>query len=67
MSSQATVLLNANVGFLAINSVDVSGRSPAQIASYMSLVASLGSILLGLLLSHNQIMDQSQAVSNYTV
>ncbi|KAG2156819.1 uncharacterized protein EDB93DRAFT_869500 [Suillus bovinus] len=41
----ATVLLNANVGFLAINSVDVGGRSPIQVASYMSLVSSLGSQL----------------------
>jgi hypothetical protein len=42
------VLLNANVGFLAINSVDQSGRSFTQMASYMSLVTSLGSIVLGL-------------------
>ncbi|KAG2119383.1 hypothetical protein DEU56DRAFT_124637 [Suillus clintonianus] len=55
----ATVLLNANVGFLAINSVDVSGRSPTQVASYMSLVASMGSMILGLLLvSHNRAMGQ---------
>ncbi|KAG2067988.1 hypothetical protein BDR04DRAFT_1210028, partial [Suillus decipiens] len=43
----ATVLLNANVGFLAINSVDRGGRSAIQIASYMSLVTSFGSIMLG--------------------
>ncbi|KAG1776360.1 hypothetical protein EV702DRAFT_1110101 [Suillus placidus] len=55
----ATVLLNANVGFLAINSVDVGGRSPIQVASYMSLVSSLGSMILGLLLaSHNRTMGQ---------
>ncbi|KAG2134839.1 hypothetical protein DEU56DRAFT_738284, partial [Suillus clintonianus] len=55
----ATVLLNANVGFLAIDSVDVSGRSPTQVASYMSLVASMGSMILGLLLvSHNRTMGQ---------
>jgi hypothetical protein len=43
------VLLGANVGFLAIQSVDAgSGRSPTQIASYMSLVLSFGSIALGL-------------------
>lgn len=55
----ATVLLNANVGFLAINSVDVGGRSPVQVASYMSLVSSLGSMILGLLLvSHNRTMGQ---------
>ncbi|KAF9237090.1 hypothetical protein BU15DRAFT_76323 [Melanogaster broomeanus] len=45
----ATVLLNANVGFLAIQSVDDSGGiSIKQLASYMSLVASLSSIILGL-------------------
>lgn len=44
-----TVLLGANVGFLAIQSVDSgAGRSPTQIASYMSLVLSFGSISLGL-------------------
>ncbi|KAG2066957.1 hypothetical protein BDR04DRAFT_1159614 [Suillus decipiens] len=45
-----TVLLGANVGFLAIQSVDSgTGRSPTQIASYMSLVLSFGSIALGLM------------------
>jgi hypothetical protein len=39
-----TVLLNANVGFLAINSVDTGGRSSVQVASYMSLVSTLGSM-----------------------
>ncbi len=51
---QATVLLNANVAFLAIQSIDESssdkGRSPAQIASYVSTILSVGSISLGLLL-----------------
>lgn len=46
----ATVLLNANVGFLAINSVDMGGRSVIQMASYMSLVTSFGSIILGIFL-----------------
>lgn len=46
----ATVLLNANVGFLAINSVDRGGRSAIQIASYMSLATSFGSIMLGIFL-----------------
>ncbi|KAK0193446.1 hypothetical protein F5146DRAFT_1181375 [Armillaria mellea] len=50
----ATVLLNANVAFLAIQSIDASsvdkGRSPAQIASYVSTILSVGSIILGLLL-----------------
>ncbi|KAF9225853.1 hypothetical protein BS17DRAFT_567815 [Gyrodon lividus] len=44
-----TVLLGANVGFLAIQSVDEGGgRSVTQIASYTSLVFSFGSIALGL-------------------
>lgn len=44
-----TVLLGANVGFLAIQSVDVgNGRSVTQIASYTSLVFSFGSLALGL-------------------
>jgi len=55
----ATVLLNANVAFLAIQSVDSSGgvgyRSSAQRASYFSIVNSIGAIVLGLLLirEHN--------------
>ena len=50
---QATVMLNANVAFLAIQSVDGnpdSYRSPAQISSYLSVIANVGSIILGLLL-----------------
>ncbi|KAK7433523.1 hypothetical protein VKT23_020747 [Stygiomarasmius scandens] len=51
-----TVLLNANVAFLAIQSIDIGPdgdpqRSPAQIGSYMSVVATLGSIILGLFLA----------------
>jgi len=42
----STVLLNANVAFLAINGV----ATPAQIASYASTGASVGSIVTGLLL-----------------
>ncbi|CAL1699558.1 unnamed protein product [Somion occarium] len=47
-----TVLLNANVAFLAIPSVDEGNgiRTPSQIASYISIVASIGSIIIGLLL-----------------
>ncbi|KAF9064960.1 hypothetical protein BDP27DRAFT_1269800 [Rhodocollybia butyracea] len=48
-----TVLVNANVGFLAIQSIDnasnLPGRSPAQIASFLSVIASAGSIVLGLI------------------
>jgi len=46
-------MLNANVAFLAIQSVDVDAnpyRSPAQISSYLSVAANIGSIILGLLL-----------------
>lgn len=46
----ATVLLNINVGFLAINTVDRGGKSAIQMASYMSLVTSMGSIILGIFL-----------------
>ncbi|KAI0676470.1 hypothetical protein C8Q78DRAFT_1065287 [Trametes maxima] len=48
----ATVLLNANVAFLAIPSVDdgTTELTAAQISSYLSIVTSVGSILLGLLL-----------------
>jgi hypothetical protein len=52
---QATVVLNANVAFLAIQSVDNNGyqnasRSPTQISSYLSVLTSIGSIIIGLLL-----------------
>ncbi|KAJ2925385.1 hypothetical protein H1R20_g11714, partial [Candolleomyces eurysporus] len=49
----ATVLLNANVAYLAIQSIDTQlpgHRSPVQIGCYLSIVASIGSIILGLLL-----------------
>ncbi|KAL0956561.1 hypothetical protein HGRIS_002698 [Hohenbuehelia grisea] len=49
-----SVLLAANVAFLAIQSVDNDKgddhRSPAQIASYLSTVSSISSIVMGLLL-----------------
>ncbi|KAJ6584173.1 hypothetical protein DFH09DRAFT_267499 [Mycena vulgaris] len=69
----ATVILNANVAFLSINSVDLpteSRHSPVQIASYLSIVASIGSIILGLLLVrqnrtkfHESAADISASVS----
>ena len=63
------MLLNANVGFLAINSVDKGGRSIIQLASYMSLVTSLGSIILGLVLvSRGRLSGENtatEAVSNF--
>ncbi|KAJ6473541.1 hypothetical protein C8R47DRAFT_1053619 [Mycena vitilis] len=52
----ATVLLNANVAFLAIQSVDNNGnihlsRSPTQLSSYVSMLTSIASIMIGLLLT----------------
>lgn len=48
------MLLNANVAFLAIQSVDEGSeklqRIPAQLASYFSVSAVMGSIIIGLLL-----------------
>ncbi|KAJ7625340.1 hypothetical protein DFH06DRAFT_1339682 [Mycena polygramma] len=50
----ATVVLNANVSFLSINSIDTTStsdrRSIVQILSYLSVVASIGAMTLGLLL-----------------
>ncbi|KAJ7512644.1 hypothetical protein B0H11DRAFT_1946655 [Mycena galericulata] len=50
-----TVVLNANVAFLSIQSVDQDGnavptRSPAQISSYLSILTSIGAVIIGLLL-----------------
>ena len=46
------MLLNANVAFLAIPSVDPGNdtRTPAQLASYLSMITSVGSVVTGLLL-----------------
>ncbi|KAF8884903.1 hypothetical protein CPB84DRAFT_1850531 [Gymnopilus junonius] len=61
----ATVLLNANVAFLAIQSVDGSApphsRSAMQRASYFSIITSIGTIILGLLLvrQHNTTLNSS--------
>ncbi|KAF8814754.1 hypothetical protein BYT27DRAFT_7205709 [Phlegmacium glaucopus] len=57
----ATVLLNANVAFLGKQSGDAN-RSPAQISSYCSITASIGSIILGLLLvRQNQTKNRDTA------
>ncbi|KAK0432250.1 hypothetical protein EV421DRAFT_2024077 [Armillaria borealis] len=66
----ATVLLNANIAFLGIQSIDDSsvdkGRSPAQIASYVSTVVSIGSISLGLLLlQKNRYKDRVYTTSKF--
>ena len=82
--SQSTVMLTANVGFLAIPGVVISNinssdllsanmleifASTSQIASSMSILASVGSIVIGLLLiRHNrskQREDPAGAVSGY--
>ncbi|TFK34462.1 hypothetical protein BDQ12DRAFT_738201 [Crucibulum laeve] len=61
----ATVLLNANVAFLAIQSVDSSpphgSRSAVQRASYFSIVTSLGVIIVGLMLvrQHHTTLNMS--------
>ncbi|KAF4619588.1 hypothetical protein D9613_004778 [Agrocybe pediades] len=61
-----TVVLNANVAFLAIQSVDNNNsgdphRLPAQVLSYLSIVASVGSILLGLLLGREHKIKASDS------
>jgi hypothetical protein len=71
---KAIVLLNANMAFLSIQSVDNGGqvvedRSPAQIASYISIVTSVGSVILSLLLvrknrsTNRQLMDKAVSIS----
>jgi len=66
-----TVLLNANVAFLAIQSVDntTNNRSMAQIASYLSIVTSLGSIITALVLVRQHrtknIRDAHQVVAHF--
>ncbi|KAL4254203.1 hypothetical protein AB1N83_013716 [Pleurotus pulmonarius] len=54
----SAVLLTANVAFLAIQSVDGKEndrhyRFPAQVVSYLSVLTSISSMLVGLLLAHN--------------
>jgi hypothetical protein len=81
LTSKSTVMLTANVGFLAIPGVVISNlnsnitssssldifTSPSQIASCMSVEASVGSIVIGMLLvRHNrtkQKEDPAGAVS----
>jgi hypothetical protein len=61
-------MLNANLAFLAIQSVDVNQnhRSPAQISSYLSVIATIGSILLGLLLMrHNRMETQTDDIVSH--
>jgi len=59
------VLLNVNVGFLAIQSVDNgAGRSLAQIASYVSVISSFGSMLLGVNLARQSYAQGPDMVDN---
>ena len=62
-------MLNANLAFLAIQSVDIntnSYRSPAQISSYLSVTANIGSIVLGLLLMrHNRMENQTNEIVSH--
>lgn len=61
----STVLLNANVAFLAIPNVagqEGTLATPAEIASQVSMITSVGSVIIGLLLSrHHQLKDKSAA------
>lgn len=57
---QATVLLNANVAFLAVPGVNYG--SATQIASYLSVITSIGSIITGLLLTR-QYRDRKDSSS----
>jgi hypothetical protein len=73
--SQGTVLLTANVAFLAIPSVDSSTnglapgtgtgsyiRTPAQVTSFMSVIFSLGCLaIVQLLLRHHMVRPQDSA------
>ena len=52
-SKKSTIILNANVAFLSIQSMDTNSdpyRSPTQISSYCSITASIGSIIIGVFL-----------------
>ena len=66
------MLLIANVAFLAIPSVDSGdrSRSPGQLISYLSVITSIGSIVMGLLLlRHHRTKPQDAAeevVSRFT-
>uniref|UniRef100_A0A0W0GDU7 WW domain-containing protein n=1 Tax=Moniliophthora roreri TaxID=221103 RepID=A0A0W0GDU7_MONRR len=66
-----TVLLNANVAFLAIQSVDEDtaspNRSPAQIASYLSVVASIGSVIIGLMLARKNKVKSKEAADDAAI
>ena len=58
------MLLNANVAFLAIPSVDPGNhiRTPAQLASFISIVTSIRSVVVGLLLLRQHRTEPHEAV-----
>jgi hypothetical protein len=59
---QGTVLLNANISFLEVGTFHSSGA--VQVASYMSTLASIGSIISGLLLlRQTKTSDKNTAVA----
>ncbi|SRR6266851_2901791 len=66
---QSTVILTVNVGFLAIPGVGVNSTSPSQtaiftsstqIASCLSIQASIGSIVIGLLLVRHSVTKKDE-------
>ncbi|KIK96647.1 hypothetical protein PAXRUDRAFT_770484 [Paxillus rubicundulus Ve08.2h10] len=60
----ATVLLTTNVGFLATQSVDsYTNRSLRQVASYLSVICSIASIMLGLVFIERSRHDRSNSVN----
>lgn len=64
------VLLIANVAFLALPSVDPGNhhRTPVQLASYLSIITSIGSTVIGLLLlrqHRTKPQDASEEVVDY--
>ncbi|KZT24910.1 hypothetical protein NEOLEDRAFT_1178985 [Neolentinus lepideus HHB14362 ss-1] len=67
VSITSTVMLTVNVGFLAIQSVDraIDVRSAAQAASYLGAVLSVGSIVMGLILTkgHRTIVHDDAEVA----
>ncbi|TFK72485.1 hypothetical protein BDN72DRAFT_327548 [Pluteus cervinus] len=63
----ATVLLNANVAFLAIQSVDSLGQSPIQQISYVSTALSIGTIVMALLLVKQHHTLPMQYLANRSV
>lgn len=61
----ATVLLSVNVGFLAIQTVDNGrGYSLSQVASYVSVISSFGSMLLGVNIARQSYTQGPDMVDN---